>query len=267
MKFFLVILIFITFGNSMLYAEDLYIPGNEHLYKNQWGALEDVLNDLKNKTISTDECIIYGCYILAAKEPSNTDKDIKAKLIPTKYDLNKKSKEDGPCFFVYYLYKFYENAGDKAKLEFKQSDWSDHEFIDEIINNEKLVKIILETPMLKDGNGKNYIHYCEVMNKAAQNNIVHFDTLRFKNVFPHIETTKYIKLIQPFEEKYNLKCFGNTDTLTCSNSLNGREIYFTNKHDQTFTKIPNNIQRKRKLINIINYYFYCMNQHNELKNK
>ena len=76
----------------------------DYLEKNQWGALEDILSDWKSGKLTTDECALYGCYVLSAQEPARNDKNDKAKLIPAKYKLDKKSKEKGPYFFVYFLY-------------------------------------------------------------------------------------------------------------------------------------------------------------------
>jgi len=265
-KTFLLIIIFIACFNTMLYAEDLYYPGHEHLYKNQWGALEDILNDLKSKTISTDECMIYGCYVLAANEPSNPDKDKKAKLIPKKYDLNKKSKEDGPSFFVYYLYKFDEYAGKEARLEFKQSDWSDQEFIDEYTNNDAFIKIINNMqPQIE--NEKKYIHCCDVIEKATHDNVLYFDTLNFRSftLLGYQGYKRYYDKIQPFEKKHNFDCYGHGKN--CHNDIKEHRYYLLKKYEETFPKIPNNIERKRKLINTINYYYYCTCHHNELKDK
>jgi len=265
-KTFLLIIIFIVYFNTMLCAEDLFYRDHGHLYAFQWGALEEILTDWKNKTITTDECIIYGCYVLAAKEPSNPDSDIKAKLIPKKYDLNKKSKEAGPSFFVYYLYKFDEYAGKEARLEFKKSDWSDQEFIDEYTNNEAFIKIINDAqPQFEDG--KKYIHYCDLINIASQKNIICYDTLTYKHFMAHIGLRRYMSKIKPFEEKNNFNCFENKGVDCPTGLVRAEDTRLSEKYLETFNIIPNNIQRKRKLINTLNHNHYCTVNCDELRDK
>ena len=104
---FLVILILIIITLiDIKPSHAIFFKQGAYLEKNQWGALEDILNDWNNKLITTDECALYGCYVLAAQEPARKDKNNKIKLLPTKYKLEKKSKSAGPYFFINFLYNF-----------------------------------------------------------------------------------------------------------------------------------------------------------------
>ena len=244
----------------MIYSE------NEYFHKHQWGALEEILSDWKKGAISTDECIIYGCHVLEIEEPSNNNKKM-LKFLPTKYDLCKISIEEGPYFFVFYLYKLINSAGSKARNEFLKSDWSDQEFIDEYINNNEFIKIInnMEQQTL---NGQKYIHYCEAIEKATKLAVIHFDTLIYKHLLAHVGILKYIEIIQKFEKKYHLECHENDGRYICG-TIEIRELFdnLNQKYNQNFSTIPNNKQRKRRLINTINYYYYCLSRYNELKDK
>jgi len=98
----------------------------------QWGVLEDVLYDLKNNIITTDECIIIGCNILSLNDSHYTDNDEKFKLIPPKYKFNKKSVKKGPYFFIEFIYDNEKVLSQNAINTFKNSNWCDYEYYDSI---------------------------------------------------------------------------------------------------------------------------------------
>lgn len=136
-----VVLISLTYKSS--YAA-FFKQGN-YIEQNQWGILEDIMTDYKANRITTDECAIYGCYALAALEPSRADRNEKSKLLPSKYKFEKKSVSCNPYFFVDFLYDNENNLGAKALEEFRKSDWSDYQYIEEFKNDEKILKTIEAT--------------------------------------------------------------------------------------------------------------------------
>jgi len=143
-KLIFIVIILILFAYKNSYAA--YFEAGNYLEKNQWGALEDLLSDCKTGKLTTDECALYGCYVLAAQEPTRADKNDKAKLIPSKYKLDKRSAEQEPYFFIYFIYEN-KNCLNKSTIEeFENSDWSDSSFWSDFKNNIKLIDIINKTP-------------------------------------------------------------------------------------------------------------------------
>jgi len=229
---------------SNLNAAELY-PHGFYLEHKQWGALEDILKDLKTGNLTTDECVLYGCYVLAAQEPNRKDRNDKAKLIPTKYNLDKKSVEKGAYFFVAFIYDNENVLGDKALKEFQNSDWSDYEYIADFTSNEKLLEIINNTPFEIDDNGNQIKHACVAIYKAYKEKIIKPETLEYKHMLALIGIRRFHQKLTPFYKLHKLGC-----TSRCSRYIN--EI------EQECPQIFINT----KLCNVLNYYYFRINHYN-----
>lgn len=147
----------------------------EYVEKNQWGALEEILNDWKTNKITTDECAIYGCYVLVAQEPSRIDSEEKKKLLLAKYSIDKKSTSADPYFFIDFLYDNENNFGEKALQEFRTSDWSDYEYLNNFTSNDKILKIIENTPFKSSRMGSQYRDIATSMENAVKNKYIDED--------------------------------------------------------------------------------------------
>lgn len=231
-------------------ANGAFLENGNYLEQHQWGALEDLFNDYKVKNITTDECGLYGCYILAAHEPNRKDNNAKAKLIPTKYDLEKKSVSAGPYFFINFLYQNENHFSIKVINEFKKSDWFDSDILTSLPKNNHVKKIILAAPIYKELVFKD-VHYYRLFDDfidiLIDNNIVQpfFKTYIYTLALPGTngmqKLTYYWPLISYFKE-LNVES-GN---------------YFYDKTNNYFNIAnKNNIQKTIKSIkqrNIVNYY-------------
>jgi hypothetical protein len=228
--------------NTCVYASEV-IPGGEYLEMHQWGALEDILADWKTGNITTDECALYGCYIIIAQEPARADKNIKSQMIPKKYKLDKKSFEEGPYFFIYELYKHENSLGKAALEEFRNSEWSDFEFIENLTNNKKFNQIILATP-IESYDGKNFRDYYAILAKALKNNVIMPETIQYQYwlAITGVNIKRYEKYITPFKNKYNLMFKNNG--FDCINELSAKFPCSTNS------------EKHRKISNIIHYLYY-----------
>jgi|GEM_PF-4679675 len=164
--------VLVCFFLSITTANSAVLKQGEYLEKNQWGALEDILSDWRANKITTDECALYGCYVLAAQEPSRIDKNEKMKKLPAKYKVDKKSLENSPYFFIRFLYENEEKLSVVALSEFHSSDWSDYEYWDKFKNNEKIIEIINNTELIH----ASFDYYCRdivtIANKILENNIM-----------------------------------------------------------------------------------------------
>lgn len=211
----------------------------KYLEKHQWGVLEDLINDWQTHKITTDECALLGCYALAAQEPTRTDKDQKAKLLPTKYKLGKKSKEAGPYFFIYFLYKFKDNLNDKVLNEFRNSDWCDEIFINEIISNKDLDKSIEKLQLIPEKKLMiNKYDLYDVLINIAENKIISFDSIYVISMIQFLENNRFHKTIKEFGKRNNLKSLSMHFALIAQLCHKCREF-------------PHN----RLTINIFNFYY------------
>jgi len=217
----------------------------EYLEKKQWGALEDILSDWKAGKLTTDECALYGCYVLVAQEPLRTDRRDKSKLIPSKYKLDKKSKEAGPYFFIFFLYKNEEKLGEKALVEFRNSDWCEEEFLQIVINNNSVDKELynfLSLPIAKTKakigyKNKKYDFY-DALVYLSQKNIISYDAAYICIACNQFNYQKFDKKFDKFLKKHNLFVFLN------------RFNFISTILDYAYKS------KNRKAINIFNFYYY-----------
>jgi len=247
-KFFLIISLLSCLSvYSNLNAAELYPHGN-YLEKYQWGALEDILKDFKTGILTTDECVLYGCYVLAAQEPDRKDRNDKAKLIPAKYKLDKKSINEGAYFFVAFIYDNENVLGDKALKEFQNSDWSDHEYISEYTSNEKFLEIINNIPFEIDDNKNQIKHLCAAIFKAYNEKVMKPESIKYEMMLGRISVgiKRYYEKLTPFFKKYKLSC-----TSRC--------LY--NNYDKIEKECPQ-IFQNTKLCNVLNYYYYRTSNYN-----
>ncbi len=243
-KLILLIIFLFFFSNNILYASSI-MPEGKYLEMHQWGALEDILSDWKSGSITTDECVLYGCRILALKEPSRTDQKEKIKSLPSKYNIDKKSLEEGPYFFVNQIYKNETLLSKTALNEFYQSEWSDFEFLQDLYNNNRLETLISQSPVFFD-NGKPYKNYANIIKQALEQKIIMPETVYIKFSLAHINKERFTKKYLPFMLKHNLRFIDNSnehliDELLCDIAKD-KKTYLHN----------------RKLINLINYFYYAM---------
>lgn len=250
--FFWILLLNILILNhtNLLLASEL-MPGNEYLEKHQWGALEDILTDWNAGKLNTAECVIYGCYVLAAQEPARADKIEKAKLIPSKYKLNKPSVEEGPYFYIYQIHKNEDSLNKRALKEFNLSEWSDYEFVEDFTNNEKFIKVILETP-LESYNNNEYRDYYIICVKALQNKVIMPQTIKYIHWLAHsgVNIKRYKNKITPFDKNYKLSLMG----IPSSGFLNSLFSEFPDNNK--FQNDEERFLKDRKLINTVNYLIY-----------
>ena len=240
--FFILIIILMLKFNTPALAR-LAIIETDDFSNHQWGALEDLLNDWNKNTISTDECVLYGCYILSAQDSSKANTSQIKKLIPHKYTLFKKSQNKEPYFFINEIYKIEHLLDQKSLNEFHNSDWSDYEFIQEITNNNELIKLILNSPILRDDDGNEYRDFCYVIKSAYAQNILKPETIYYIGILPRINPQRYIQIITPFWNRYKLKCKSS-----CPDSL--EDIISQVK----FSVFVNN----KKLIKVINFFWFSL---------
>lgn len=164
------LLIIITLNSSICHAA--FFKQCEYIEKYQWGALEDILSDLKTNKITTDECALYGCYILIAQEPSRIDREEKIKLIPARYILNKKSNSADPYFFIDFLYSVEEILSKKALHEFRKSDWSDYEYFSQFASNDNVLKNIETVPFKSSRTAQQYRNIVTPIEDAINNKYI-----------------------------------------------------------------------------------------------
>lgn len=228
-----------------------YYKQCEYLEKHQWGALEDITADWKAGKITTDECAIYGCYALAAFEPSRADREEKKKSLPAKYALDKKSMSADPFFFIDFLYDHENIFSAKALEEFRKSDWSDYEFLEKFRTDPEILKIIEETPIRTARGGHQYRSIGEAVKNVVEKNllspeegiIIIFEQVHFRNWFK----TKNDKIVKKYKigvthgydyEPYEFYClkrfnFNNIKLINLSN-------YFFSARDRSkFSQIYN----------------------------
>jgi hypothetical protein len=215
-------------------------PHVNYLEKNQWGALEDILTDCKTGKLTTDECVLYGCYVLAAQEPERKDRNDKAKLIPAKYKLDKKSVENGAYFFVSFIYANEDVLGDKTLKEFQNSDWSDYEYIADFTSNEKFLEIINNIPFETDDKGNQIKSFCAAVFKAYKAKVIKPESIEYENMLARIGIRRYYQKLTPFFKKHKLDC-----TSMCP----------YNNYDKIERECPQ-IFENTKLCNVLNYYYY-----------
>lgn len=206
------LLVFVMCLTVSLYASKTNageLKQGDYLEKNQWGALEDILSDWKTGVLTTDECVIYGCYVLAAQEPARTDRSDKTKLIPSKYRLGKKSMESGPYFFVYQIYKNEATLGQKALDEFKNSDWCDEDFINEITSNNKVDEELHNLYSLSQQNIDKNIDKgndtLNVLKYLAEQNTISYDSVYIAATLLYDDFNRFNKKFALFKDKYKLK--------------------------------------------------------------
>jgi hypothetical protein len=216
-----------------------------YLEKNQWGALEDILNDWKCGKISTDECAIYGCYVLAAQEPARHEKENIVKRLPSKYIPDKKSREKSPYFFIDFLYKNENQFSSEALNEFRKSDWCDDEFINEIFSS-SIVKDefdnffrlpISERKKIVSSTRQRQYYFFDILEYFSRKNLV---TPESVYIVAMSEAFNYKK----FYSKYY--AFVGTQPVRC-------DCDFFNVAIKLIPKIKNTINRKA--INILNFYY------------
>ena len=216
-----------------------------YLEKNQWGALEDILNDWKCGKISTDECAIYGCYVLAAQEPARNEKENNVKRLPSKYKVDKKSREKSPYFFIDFLYKNEKNFGSEAINEFRKSDWCDDEFINEIFsssivkeefNNFFRLPISEQKKIASLTRGRQY-YFFDILEHISRTGLLKPESI-------YIAAMSEFYNYKKFYEKYNV-FVGNRQVNCCGD--------FFNVAIKIIPKIKNT--KNRKVINILNFYY------------
>lgn len=222
----------------------MHFKQGEYLEKHQWGALEDIMNDLKTGKISTDECALYGCYILATQEPARADRIEKSKLLPSKYMRDKKSTEAGPYFFIYFLYKNEDKFGKKALDEFKNSDWCEDEYLNEVLLNPKVDEALQNLFSLPKK---------EIMKKIKffNNKYSLYDTLIYLSE-NNIISSEAAYIIIGCEVENPKKFHRMFDQLLINKyNLSGWfDLYFPlNKLNEKLSKTKN-----RKVSNILNFY-------------
>lgn len=231
----------VCFLLSITTANSAILKQGEYLEKNQWGALEDILSDWRASKITTDECALYGCYVLALQEPSKTDRNEKMKKLPAKYKLDKKSLESLPYFFIHFLYENEENLGIVARNEFYSSDWSDHEYWNTFKNNEKIFEIITNTELIH----ASFDYYCRdivtIANKILENNI-----MKSEEIYIIVYSIVY-------------KTYLNKIYMRHQNFLDKNRIGI---HDPLYTLwmwdyVENS--KNKKIVNIINFLSYANN--------
>lgn len=257
MRFILILLnlILFTFYFLIFAVPDVkasfYLEQGAYLENNQWGALDDILNDWKTRKINTDECALYGCYVLAINEPSRSDGQEKIKKLPLKYKLVKKSLEKGPYFFIHFLYKHESELGKKAIDEFRLSDWCYDEFLDDIFCNNKLKDEFEKFFLLP----KNERYKITSLTRGHQ--YYFFAILEYFSRFGVVKPESvYIAAMVEFYDNYNkfykrYKIFvGNYPVSTYG------DFYFS--AIKIIAKIKNT--KNRKVINILNYYYFLSSQ-------
>jgi len=234
------VLISMSCGNNSYAA---YLEAGNYLEKNQWGALEDILTDWKAGKLTTDECALYGCYVLAAQEPARTDKNDKAKLIPAKYELNKKSSETGPYFFISFLYDYEDKLSEKAIDELIKSDWYDYDVLTMVPESIKTDEIIRNIPNSSD----EYILFDKYYEALLEKKMVssEFKALIYAMRLP-CQKERIYKIFYKINgfKKYKIK-LGN---LILSKVLK----YYSNKNCYEVLKSIKSI----KCRNLINYHLY-----------
>lgn len=210
-KGFIFVLFFAVF---LLNANDsanafMHFKQGDYLEKKQWGALEDIMADWKSGLITTDECALYGCYILAANEPARVDKIEKLKLVPSKYKLNKKSSEAGPYFFIYFLYKNEEAFGKQARDEFYSSDWCEEKYLENIYSNPAVDEALKKLFSLPLGEIENIMgnrdDFFDVMKYLADQKLISYETVVIAFESAIRRSDKFINKFYDFNKKFNLK--------------------------------------------------------------
>lgn len=229
----------VCFLLSITTANSAVLKQGEYLEKNQWGALEDILSDWRASKITTDECALYGCYVLALQEPSRTNRNEKIKKLSAKYKLDKKSVESGPYFFIRFLYENEEKLGGDALSEFRSSDWSDYEYWEKFKNNEKIIEIINNTELIH----ASFDYYCRdivtIANKILENNIMKSE---------EIYIITYYVVYKPYLNKIYMRHqnFLDKNRVGIHNPFLICEMW-------DYVKSSNN----KKIVNIINFLSYA----------
>ena len=243
-KFILTFIVILIFSFNNIAIARISIIESDEFKTHQWGALEDILNDWHKNLISTDKCALYGCYVLSAQDSHPLDNSQIKKLIPQNYILFKKSINKEPYFFINEIYKIEPLLNQKALEEFHNSEWSDYEFIQEIINNNEFTKVIQNSPVLRDDNGNEYRDLCNVMKSAYAQNLIKPETIYFLSILPRINPKRYINKISPFWNQNKLKCKSNCEDFS-------EEII----DHVDFSVFVNN----KKLLKVINYFWFRLN--------
>lgn len=217
-----------------------FTQGN-YMENHQWGALESILDDWKTNKISTDECVIYGCYVLNAMEPSRNVNNARPGLLPHKYNLHSKSNEPGPYFFIHYIYENEEFLGPTALSEFKNTDWSDEEFVDNIAENPRVNESIQNVYKLPHSEFKREFNYrddiFELFIHLNNDNIISDESIHIAALLEHFNIKRFYRKYSKIINKYNLE---------------NRSSHFTLLPNFAFkTKKTSN----KKAVNIFNYYY------------
>lgn len=222
---------------------------DQYICINQWGALEDILNDFKANKITTDECALYGCYVLIAQEPSRIDRKEKNRLLPSKYKINKKSVSADPYFFIDFLYANENNFSEKVLNEFRKSDWSDYEILEKLKTDAEILKVIENMPLEKTKGGFQYRSIGDIVKNIVDKNLISpeagyliiFECVYFENWFK--EKNKMLVL------KYKITSSHSYDYMP--------QMYYCSK------KFNNNF----KLTNLIKYFYSARNRNEYPKYK
>lgn len=236
---------------SLIIFQLLVFTGNVNAFKvfkqgnyfenYQWGALEAILSDWRSGNITTDECALFGCYVLAAQEPSRADRNSKKKLMPAKYNINNKSKEKGPYFFVYFLYNNESILGSEALAEYRNSDWCEDEFVKEIVCNDKVEKLLNDASskinvdaIRKRGNN---IDFWDVLIDLAEADIISYESVCIASMMHLNNYDKFDNKFNAFVKKLSFK------------KVPGRFALIANLCERC--KDTNN----RKAINMFNFHY------------
>jgi len=228
----------VCFLLSITTANSAILKQGEYLEKNQWGALEDILSDWRASKITTEECALYGCYVLALQEPSKTNRNEIIKKLPSKYKIDKKSIDAAPYFFIRFLYENEEKLGEAALNEFRSSDWSDYEFWNKFKNNEKIIKLVKKTQPKCVMLDYLYRDIYSISEEIIENSFMNPDevyVVLFMIIFPS-DFNKLLNRHQDFLLKYNI---GHNDAFLLCYKFE----YIKNSHS-------------RKAINITNFMNY-----------
>ena len=199
----------------------------------QWGDLEQIYFDFNKGKISTEECALYGLYILAAHDPHNIYRKEKFKLLPSKYTHNKKSIEAGPYFFVYFLYKNEEKFTQKVQNEFQASEWCEDTYINEIVSNPKVDQAII----FFQKSNKYDNDFFTLLLYLAETGIISYESLHITIMIEDNNIQKFKKHYLSFIKKFNLRRNKNRTFLLGDLLIKSQKYKF------------------QKAVNIINFHY------------
>lgn len=239
------ICLFITFFVISNAHANIYLKQGAYLEKNQWGALEDILSDWRTGKLTTDECALYGCYVLAAQEPSRNDRNEKKQKLPIKYKLEKKSVDKGPYFFVYFLYNNEEVFGKEAIEEFRASDWCEDVFLDSIFDNLKVKKAfdnffslsLIERKKIASLTRSGEYNFFEILEYISKENLIKPEAVYIAMMSEFDNGDKFYKKYKKFVGNYPVSTYGD----------------FFNVAINIIPKISQT--NNRKVVNIFNFYY------------